>query len=58
MFAVKSSWLGVSLQFGFGVSFPSNYNFGIAPFGDSLVVLAYIPGDEVKEKEFSSSVPS
>ncbi|CAH1452513.1 unnamed protein product [Lactuca virosa] len=30
----------------------------VAPFGDSLVVLAYIPGEEDGEKEFSSSVPS
>lgn len=31
---------------------------GIAPFGDSLVVLAYIPGEEDGEKDFSSNVPS
>lgn len=31
---------------------------GIAPFGDSLVVLAYIPGGEDGEKEFSSNIPS
>nr|GFA12393.1 hypothetical protein [Tanacetum cinerariifolium] len=30
----------------------------MALFGDSLVVLAYIPSEEDKEKEFSSSVPS
>ncbi|XP_047319698.1 vacuolar protein sorting-associated protein 41 homolog [Impatiens glandulifera] len=40
-------------------SFQTNYFIsGIAPFGDSLVVLAYIPGDEAGEKEFSSSTPS
>ncbi|GAB2285425.1 Vacuolar protein sorting-associated protein 41 [Dionaea muscipula] len=31
---------------------------GIAPFGDSLVVLAYIPGEEDGEKEFRSTIPS
>ncbi|XP_057480493.1 vacuolar protein sorting-associated protein 41 homolog [Actinidia eriantha] len=31
---------------------------GIAPFGDSLVVLAYIQGEEDGEKEFSSTIPS
>ncbi|KAK2984130.1 hypothetical protein RJ640_006283 [Escallonia rubra] len=36
----------------------SYYISGIAPFGDSLVVLAYIPGEEDGEKEFSSSIPS
>lgn len=36
----------------------SYYISGIAPFGDSLVVLAYIPGDGDGEKEFSSTVPS
>jgi hypothetical protein len=40
-------------------SFSTSYFIsGIAPFGDSLVVLAYIPGEEDGEKEFSSSVPS
>lgn len=40
-------------------SFQTSYFIsGIAPFGDSLVVLAYIPGEEDGEKEFSSSVPS
>jgi hypothetical protein len=39
-------------------SFSTSYFIsGIAPFGDSLVVLAYIPGEEDGEKEFSSSVP-
>ncbi|KAM7259595.1 hypothetical protein ACFE04_015336 [Oxalis oulophora] len=36
----------------------SYYISGIAPFGDSLVVLAYIPGEEDGEKDFSSTVPS
>ncbi|KAL8130077.1 hypothetical protein V2J09_019232 [Rumex salicifolius] len=36
----------------------SYYISGIAPFGDSLVVLAYIPGEEDSEKEFSSTTPS
>lgn len=35
----------------------SYYISGIAPFGDTLVVLAYIPG-EVGDKEISSSIPS
>ncbi|KAF4353042.1 hypothetical protein G4B88_010031 [Cannabis sativa] len=40
-------------------SFNTNYYIsGIAPFGDSLVVLAYIPGEEDREKEFSSAIPS
>ena len=40
-------------------SFQTNYYIsGIAPFGDTLVVLAYIPSEEDREKEFSSSVPS
>ncbi|KAE8660371.1 Vacuolar protein sorting-associated protein 41-like protein [Hibiscus syriacus] len=40
-------------------SFRTSYFIsGIAPFGDSLVVLAYIPGEEDGESEFSSSVPS
>lgn len=40
-------------------SFQTNYFIsGIAPFGDSLVVLAYIPGEEDGEKDFSSSIPS
>ena len=33
------------------------YVSGVAPFGDNLVVLAYIPGEEDREKEFSNSVP-
>lgn len=36
----------------------SYYISGIAPFGDSLVVLAYIPGEEDGERDFSSNVPS
>ncbi|XVF05278.1 hypothetical protein REPUB_Repub05bG0158000 [Reevesia pubescens] len=36
----------------------SYYISGIAPFGDSLVVLAYISGEEDGEKEFSSTIPS
>lgn len=40
-------------------SFQTSYFIsGIAPFGDSLVVLAYIPGEEDGEKDFSSSIPS
>ncbi|XP_057483913.1 vacuolar protein sorting-associated protein 41 homolog [Actinidia eriantha] len=40
-------------------SFQTSYFIsGIAPFGDSLVVLAYIQGEEDGEKEFSSSIPS
>ncbi|KAL1826660.1 hypothetical protein ACET3Z_005072 [Daucus carota] len=33
------------------------YVSGVAPAGDNLVVLAYIPGEEDREKEFSNSVP-
>ncbi|KAL1544094.1 Vacuolar protein sorting-associated protein 41 [Salvia divinorum] len=36
----------------------SYYISGIAPFGDSLVILAYIPVEEDGEKDFSSTVPS
>ncbi|KAK4763529.1 hypothetical protein SAY87_012967 [Trapa incisa] len=36
----------------------SYYISGIAPFGDSLVVLAYIPVEEDGEKDFSSNLPS
>ncbi|CAL1378642.1 unnamed protein product [Linum trigynum] len=36
----------------------SYYISGIAPFGDSLVVLAYIHGEDEGEKEFSSTIPS
>ncbi|XP_039048140.1 vacuolar protein sorting-associated protein 41 homolog isoform X2 [Hibiscus syriacus] len=36
----------------------SCYISGIAPFGDSLVVLAYILGEEDGEKEFSCTIPS
>ncbi|EYU36117.1 hypothetical protein ABFS82_14G237400 [Erythranthe guttata] len=40
-------------------SFQTSYFIsGIAPFGDSLVVLAYIPVEEDGEKEFSSTMPS
>lgn len=40
-------------------SFQTSYSIsGIAPFGDSLVVLAYIPGEEDGDKEFSSTIPS
>lgn len=40
-------------------AFQSTYFIsGIAPFGDSLVVLAYIPGEEDGEKDFSSNIPS
>lgn len=34
------------------------YISGIAPFGDTLVVLAYIPEEQNGEKDFSSTVPS
>ncbi|XP_073011981.1 vacuolar protein sorting-associated protein 41 homolog [Typha latifolia] len=36
----------------------SYYISGIAPYGDALVVLAYIPEEENGEKDFSSTVPS
>ncbi|CAA0813525.1 Vacuolar protein sorting-associated protein 41 homolog [Striga hermonthica] len=40
-------------------SFQSSYFIsGIAPFGDSLVVLAYIPVEEDGEKDFRSTIPS
>ncbi|KAH6814682.1 vacuolar protein sorting 41 [Perilla frutescens var. frutescens] len=40
-------------------SFQTSYFIsGIAPFGDSLVILAYIPVEEDGEKDFSSTVPS
>ncbi|GFZ20378.1 vacuolar protein sorting 41 [Actinidia rufa] len=40
-------------------SFQTSYFIsGIAPFGDSLVVLAYIQGEEDGKKEFSSTIPS
>jgi vacuolar protein sorting-associated protein 41 len=40
-------------------SFQTGYHIsGIAPFGDLLVVLAYIPDEDDKEKKFSTSVPS
>ncbi|KAK6138139.1 hypothetical protein DH2020_028119 [Rehmannia glutinosa] len=40
-------------------SFQTSYFIsGIAPFGDSLVVLAYIPVEEDGEKDFSSTIPS
>lgn len=40
-------------------SFQTSYFIsGIAPYGDSLVVLAYIPEVENGDKEFSSSIPS
>lgn len=35
----------------------SYYISGIAPFGDSLAILAYIPGEEDGEKDFSSTAP-
>lgn len=39
-------------------SFQTSYFIsGIAPFGDTLVILAYIPGED-REKDFSSTVPS
>ncbi|CAL0324194.1 unnamed protein product [Lupinus luteus] len=40
-------------------SFQTSYFIsGIAPFGDTLVILAYIPGEEDGEKDFSSTAPS
>ncbi|KAG8371237.1 hypothetical protein BUALT_Bualt13G0066800 [Buddleja alternifolia] len=40
-------------------SFQTSYFIsGIAPFGDSLVVLAYIPVEEDGQKDFSSTMPS
>ncbi|KAB1227360.1 hypothetical protein CJ030_MR1G005938 [Morella rubra] len=40
-------------------SFQTSYFIsGVAPFGDSLVVLAYIPGEEDGEKEFSTTIPA
>lgn len=39
-------------------SFQTSYFIsGIAPFGDSLVILAYIPAED-GEKDFSSTIPS
>lgn len=39
-------------------SFQTNYFIpGIAPFGDSLVILAYIPAEKDGEKDFSSTTP-
>lgn len=35
----------------------SYYISGIAPFGDALVVLAYIPEEVNGEKDFSSTIP-
>ncbi|KAJ4978891.1 hypothetical protein NE237_009671 [Protea cynaroides] len=40
-------------------SFPTSYFIsGIAPYGDTLVVLAYIPEKEDEQKEVSTLVPS
>ncbi|KAI0529161.1 hypothetical protein KFK09_001708 [Dendrobium nobile] len=40
-------------------SFQTTYYIsGIAPFGDALVVLAYIPEKVIGEKDFSSTMPS
>ncbi|KAG6384409.1 hypothetical protein SASPL_155776 [Salvia splendens] len=40
-------------------SFQTSYFIsGIAPFGDSLVILAYVPVEEDGEKDFSSATPS
>ncbi|XP_062184439.1 vacuolar protein sorting-associated protein 41 homolog isoform X1 [Phragmites australis] len=40
-------------------SFQTGYHIsGIAPFGDLLVVLAYIPDEDDRDKKFSTSVPS
>lgn len=39
-------------------SFQTSYSIsGIAPYGDTLVILAYIPGED-REKDFSSTIPS
>ncbi|KAG4979909.1 hypothetical protein JHK82_033151 [Glycine max] len=39
-------------------SFQTSYFIsGLAPFGDALVVLAYIPGEEDGDKDFSSTAP-
>ncbi|KAK1320882.1 hypothetical protein QJS10_CPA03g02564 [Acorus calamus] len=48
--SVKYVDIVASFQTGYFIS-------GIAPYGDALVVLAYIPGEENGEKEFSSAVP-
>ncbi|CAN4098954.1 unnamed protein product [Withania somnifera] len=46
-------------QVDIGASFQTSYFIsGIAPFGDSLIILAYIPGEEDGEKDFSSTIPS
>lgn len=40
-------------------SFQTSYFIsGVAPFGDTLVILAYIPVEEDGEKDFSSTIPS
>lgn len=40
-------------------SFQTSYFIsGLAPFGDSLVVLAYIPGEEDGDKDFSRTAPT
>lgn len=36
----------------------SYYISGIAPYGDALVILAYIPEEQNGEKDFSSTIPS
>ncbi|TKY48587.1 Vacuolar protein sorting-associated protein 41-like [Spatholobus suberectus] len=51
--------LSVVAQVDIVASFQTSYFIsGIAPFGDALVVLAYIPGEEDGEKDFSSTAPS
>ena len=40
-------------------SFQTNYHIsGIAPYGDALVILAYILEEENGEKDFNSTIPS
>lgn len=40
-------------------SFQTSYHIsGVAPYGDALVVLAYIPDEQNGEKDFSTAVPS
>jgi vacuolar protein sorting-associated protein 41 len=40
-------------------SFQTSYHIsGVAPYGDALVVLAYIPDEQNGEKDFSTTVPS
>jgi len=61
--AVNGSYKPIPISNGCQVdivaSFQTNYYIsGIAPFGDSLAILAYIPGKEDGEKNFSTTAPS